>query len=410
MAVKPFDPSQTDGTTLATIEVGDLTTSGFSDGTSDEIPNLKQWSYSSDALRVGDEFCVDVPDPRGKYRDKLKPGATVKLFLSNPAVNGGAKVQKVTGRITRRRYTSADGEGTVCRITGADLGWHLTNSCGSVFFNLQNATYKRLLEKVLSGDGASWGFAGVRASNDLNRKLKQGRRGAVLEVTANLETPIAQIQIEPGEVWFDSLRTYAMRLGCLVNVSGDGYLQFFRPNYDQATTYRLEYHREDAVENVRNNVQAASLEEALEGRYSELDLVWEQVFDPEANSNGNPNAGKYQRKATATGFADEPPFLYRKTLADGETIKESQGAQRADWMLRRGYFDAWTATYTVRGHFQTKGRDASFWEADTTVDVVDDVLGLNGKFYVSAVRCRRSQGEGDVTEVTVKQPGLLQAL
>jgi prophage tail gpP-like protein len=335
---------------------------------------------------------------------------------STSSVNGGAQVQKVTGRVVRRRYGSAD-EGTVLRIVGADLGWHLLNSCAPWKFNLQKCSYETLLKKVLL-DGASWGFSGVRAGNDISRHLKLGRRGVAIQINPGVTIPIARIQVEPGEVWWDVLSLYAKRLGYLVNVSGDGYLQFFRPNYTQNTTYRLEYHRADDVDTVRNNVQAAALEETLEGRFSRVDLTWEQVFSPVANQNGDPNAGKYTASALATGsaFAYGPRFLYRRTGQDSETLSSSQGSQRADWTLRRGYFDSWTASYTVRGHYQLVtetglyGREGVFWESDTMASVVDDVLGINGKHYVSAVRCRRSMAEGDVTEITVKKPDLLHAV
>src|SRR5262249_38677575 len=156
------------------------------------------------------------------------------VFMSDPNIAGGQKVQKLVGIVVGREVISKE-DGTTLKITGADLGWHLTNNTGLIWKNLNGIKFDALLKLVID---SSWGFQGVRSSNDLNRKLKQGRAGfAASGVNTPLFSILPRIQFEPGETLADVLVRYARREKLLINVSGDGYLQIFQPNYVQPTSY-----------------------------------------------------------------------------------------------------------------------------------------------------------------------------
>jgi len=383
-----LDPYQGDGTTLATLEVA-----------GQELPNITRFSYRSDVLNLGDPFAVTLANPRGKWTGKLPVGATVKYSLTNKDANGGQKTPKLVGIITHRDVASDGGSGTVITLRGADLGWHLLNNSGPCWQPLQGITFQTMLNKVVD---SSWGFAGVRTENDTNRKLKLGRAGAKIQLAPHVTIPLQRIQIEPGESIADVLILYAKRLGLLVNVSADGYLQVFTPNYSQPSRYVLNYHDVAEPESVKNNVERARLSETCESIYTEVTCVGEVVALPVGQAGDNPNVGKFRGRFENTSAL---PFLHRLVFADSEQLSKTLADFRATWRYQRGLFDSKTITYLVRGHHQ----NGVWWESDTMADVEDSVNGLRGRFYVSAVQCNRDMESGDTTEVTLKMPDLLGA-
>jgi prophage tail gpP-like protein len=336
----------------------------------------------------------------------------VRLYLSNPLVAGGSRTLKVTGIITQREAVS-DAQGTVIRITGADLGWHLVHNDAPLWFNLRGTTLERLAtacifpHKIWSGErDPNWGFQGIRAENIQNRRLKQRLPFTPAEqlnfTLAAMNGQIVYVQVQPGQKIADLLIQYARRFGFLVGVSADGYLQFWLPK-DQLDNaqYSIAYYPSDDLGSATNNVQAAQRLDSIDGLYTDLTAVGERPFpvDVGAIKNVLPNFGKYRGR-----FRDSTllPFLRRAVFSDGDITEATKDA-RAEWRWMRGRFEAQTLTYRVRGHHQ----HGIWWESDTMCEVHDRVLGIEGDCYVSAVECRRDMQAGDVTTVTLKPPGLL---
>lgn len=392
-----------------------------------EIANLESWSYSSDILTLGDPFAVAVPDPRGKWRGKLNVGDPIDFSLSHQDVANGAKTLKVSGIITERTCTSENGRGTVIMLKCADLGYHLVHNDAPIWMNLKGIKLDKLIDACVfperrwpgKASATGWGFKGVRIGNIPNRIGKKGKkaRGVLsahaatrseqtLNSQASVLTPIAVIQAEPGEKIADLLIAHARRLGWLINVSFDGWLQIFRPDYSQNPSYTIEYHAPEDVESVRNNVQNATMTENLDSIYTEVfcvgEVVWKDVTLAAASAN-DPNAGKFKGRWHPS--PSPLPFAHRVSFTDGERTTRAQATQRAKWRYERGLFDSWTAIYEVRGH----GQNGVWWEADTMVHVNDTINGIVGNYYVQAVRCDRTMQKGDVTTVIVKRPGLLAA-
>lgn len=433
--VSPRDPRAVDGTTLATIEVA-----------GEEIPNLESFSYSSDVLALSDPFSVVVPDPRGKYKNKLRIGDSVKFYLQNGGLAASVATLKVTGVLTGREATSENGRGTVITIRGADLGWHLVQNDAPIWLNLLGATFDRLLNACIyphkvfrnkagkpSEPDPKWGFNGIRLENDRNRRLRQnprtlaqffpplpkanadskqvatgqtttGDKTAAASTLPTLLAPYLFIQTEPGQKIADLLVEYARRLGLLVNVSADGYLQTFTPNYSQSAQYRLEYHPWDDPDAVRNNVIRAGVSENAETIWTDVLVVGERVWLPledEALRKAHPNVGKFRGRYRPT--PSPLPFTHRLSMSEGEAMNTDFAETRARWKQQRGIFDSWTATYEVRGH----GQNGIWWESDAMVDVNDTVNGVVGRYYVAKVQCNRTEQAGDRTIVTVKKPDLL---
>lgn len=369
------------------------------------IVNTVAFSYSSDITQLGDPFSVVIPDPRGRYKDKFKRGQTIKLSLRNPNVEGNALTLKSLGIITDRVRT-CNASGTKIELKCADLGWHLVNCCAPYWYNLQEPTWEQLL-KDPNWIHPSWGLRGVRESNETNRllkqKLNQGRAAAAIELQSVLGS-FLHIQVEPGDKIADHLATYARRANLLLNVSCDGYIQLWRPDYNRQPLFSIELHDLSDPARNKNNVLDVTISDSIDEIYTEVNCVWEQLtpqlFANTADQNFAKDVGSFFNQYAL-------PFYRRFSWADGDIFENPDASKQALWRYNKGVFDSWQATYTVRGHWQKIAgqQRAYWWESDQMCSVNDTVNGLTGNFYIAAVRCDRDE-KGDRTIVTLRKPCL----
>jgi len=362
-------------------------------------PGIAQYTYESDVLQLGDPVSLVLPNPRGELNGKLRLGESLELYIADPEVAGGVGIRKLKGLVTSRQASASVDGGTSITLGGADLGWHLANNAAPLWFRLRGITFQRLLESVLD---RSWGFAGVRAENETNRRLKLGRAGAVQALQGSIDQLIPPIQIEPGEMIADVLILFAKRERKLINVSSDGYLQIWSPARSPRPLYSFELHR-GSLRGKRSNVLRASVAENIDGVFTDVTCVGQVVQPPSLADATNPNEGSFRGR-----FRPEPaplPFLRRFTFSDGEQLTKNQADTRARWRAERGLFDSWSYTVTVRGHSQ----NGVFYEPDTGAEVHDSVHGLDGVFYVSAVRYQGDVSAGTTTTLTLRKPNLLSA-
>jgi prophage tail gpP-like protein len=255
------------------------------------------------------------------------------------------------------------------------------------------------LRKVLD---PSWGIAGVRAENDTNRALKLGRAGVVQSISGSIDSIIPPIQIEPGEMIADVLILYAKRERKLVNVSSDGYLQFWAPKKTDQPLYKFDLHPSDDARHTSNNIERVTLSEAIDGLFTEVICVGTVVRPPENGDPRDPNEGHFRGTYRAPATL---PFVHRFTFADGDQLVKAMANDRARWKAERGLFDSWQYVIQVKGHSQ----NGVFYEPDNFAEVDDAVNGVQGVLYVSAVRYARDLRSGQTTTLTLRKPGLLGA-
>lgn len=396
--VSPYDG---DDTTLVSVTINGI-----------ESDLIEKYCYDSDILQLGDPFSVTLPDPHERWTD-VQPGDPIQLNMASPLVSG-RKVQKMTGIVTQVMRSVDKEGGTVVNIAGADLGWHLVNSDAPI--------WKRLHSGMLFGDpndmtkglvgllvDPSWGFKGFRIENDTNIRIKMG--GGFTRAVRNLgegdKPPI--VQIEPGDKPADIMIQYAKLINRLINVSGDGYLQLFQPNYSSQVAYRFYNYRTDPDRRRLNNVKQATHTKRLDGLYSKGLCVGTRVLPrTEGVDPNDPNKDSY------FGVYEPNPspisFKRLKAFADSDRIGQAAVDARAKWAVQRALFEASSYEIVVRGHSQ----NGNFYEADTLCEVYDEFcgIGIDGTTplrYISSVQYNRTKQEGPTTKLSINEVGLLAA-
>lgn len=416
--VPSASPYQTDATTRVSIWVD-----GF------EQLYVEDYSIDQDILSIGDPFRIRIPNIDGMHSSRLLPsgdggvrflpGALCKIFMSSQKVENTGDVQKLLGRVTSVDYQCDRQSGSTITIAGADIGWHL-RECHAPFWTQVpgGISFSNLVDRVIPpATFAAWGFQGIRYNNLENTKICQGRAGVERRIArdeAAGRTKIFPMQIEPGQCAADILIEFARRAHNLVNVSQDGYLQFYQPNDsvagprqpgDPGTDYKIRLYKSTSASRNQGNVQTAKVTRSLDGVYTKTTCIGTVTQSTRLVTGqvDTPNRTRFAESYTPpTPPLDWPrPFYF----SDGDQLTHAMAKSRAEWKWKRGKFDSLVAEYTVSGHTQ----NGLFWMPDTCVDVLDEINGLNGIYYISAVNYSRSQQGGTTTKLTIHEAGVLAA-
>lgn len=365
----------------------------------EEVRDIEEYVFNSDVLSLGDPASVVVGNANGNWTGKLLKGQTFELYMADPGVSGGQRTRRMKGRVIKRSSSTTKDRGRTISLGAADLGWHLQRTPGPLWYKTRGKTWDQMLRDLLD---PSWGFEGVSASNLLNRRLNQGRSGQVAAINQVYKAVPPPFQFEAGETIASKIIQYATRERRLLNVSADGTLQLWAPDYDQEVSYK--FYLYDDSRRTKTNIKRATLDEDLEGDYTKVTCVGQIVNIAKSNPDEwNPNAGK-----TRGSYTPEPgtiDFERHLTFSDGDQVTAEMCAKRARWMYERGQFDAWTYTIEVSGHVQ----NGLFYAPDTMAYVEDTDNGVEGKFYVSSVKYSRKKDQGSVTQLVLKKPNLLSA-
>jgi len=380
----------------------------------------KDFAWESNIMVLADQWSVTVPCPNGKAlgtdgqwvpaHEAFKEGARVKFYVRDPDVRGNVLLCKLVGRLVTIDDSEDPQGGYVVRLSGYDLGWHLTTGHGRVFTNLRGVKWQTFLQTNVLNDAFGWGFAGIRPNNILNKNFRLGRAAIVAAQSPTIGAVQPRFQIDVGQSLGPLLIEFAKREKYLLNVSADGYLQFFKPDYTQETLYSFSHRlRSDELGSEFNNVRGAKLRRSADDLYTRVEC-WSTVTRPPAISDSeDPNEGRYHGTYQDLGTL---PFFRAFTFSDGEQIGQAKVDARAKWRWQRGIFDSWEYTFTVKGISQ----NGVPYEPDTMCEIVDEVRGLNGRYYISSVRYSRKLAKagldgqaGTTCQITIKKPGFLGA-
>ena len=386
----------------------------------------RDFAYEDDILTLSDQFSVTVPCPEGKATALdgrrypvawFKEGALVELREVDPAVEGGAKLPKLKGRLINIADTNDDKQGFTLALSGYDLGWHLTTGHGEVLQNYRGVKWDTWLNRVVLNAANRWGFSGVRLGNLENVRTKIGARAALeaAKFAGSKDKPSPgaiqpRFQIEVGQSVGPLIIETAKWERRLVNVSADGWLQIYSPRTSaSAPLYSFEHHAADVDRaQPRNNVLKSSLRRTAEG-LNTITQCWTTIVRRPPNADTtDPNFGRYEGQYVDAGLL---PFTRRMTFSDANQMGKARAQKRAKWAHDRGRFDSWEYTFTTTGHSQ----NGIPFVSDTIASLNDTVRGIRGVFYVQRVKPLRRMVPGGINaggttaEITLRLPDLLGA-
>ncbi len=378
----------------------------------DSVP-IKEFSITDDVMNISDCAAFTIANDDGSMSTRFQCGQKITIDLGDDDVAGGIWIRSFTGLITAiDDYTDLHG-GSNLMITAYDFGWFLTSCHANPFsrngkHRIQlrgNKTLKDLITLLID---PTWGFAETAFNNDTNRTLKNGRAEIAINFQPQLGAILPLIQIEPGMTPFDLLQRYASREGLLMNVSAEGSLVCFRPNYIQPPLYELQFHgTNDSASNKNNVIGRPTLRQSIDGIYTEVQCWSSVVIPPAVQNTENRNEGTTHRTYTPT----DPllSFTRRHVFSDGEAVSKTLLNNRTLWKYQSGLFNSWTYECDFAGlsqgsTFPNLAHGASFFVSDTMISINDSWRGITGGFYVQSVRRSLTLSEGARTHLVIRKP------
>ena len=376
----------------------------------EEIQGIRTFSYVQDVMQLANPFSAEIPDPDSKWSKVVTRGAKAEVYLSNPDVNNGRQNLKLTGRVREVEQGTRAGTGRVLRVTGADLGYHLTRDSGPLGFALSRTTYKKLLQALIDD---SWGFRGVRFgdANSLNRQILLGRKQKLLQYTAPNEVPLQYIGIEPGETASAILTDVARFSAKLLTVSADGYLQAWNPDYNRTPAYEFEYHGIDEKDRSLNNIEEVSISSSADTLATDITCVGEILLQLSLPHPDDPHPGR------KIGSAHNPallPYISRETYTDTEQFSAKYCQANAEWKMKMNIFNSWAYKCSSPYHHQR----GTWFAADMIVSLLDTVnhddssgvvRGISGRYWIPRVELHWDKDKGGGTSFMIRHKDLLSA-
>jgi prophage tail gpP-like protein len=342
--------------------------------------------------------------------DYLRRGAPVEIYIDV----GEVEQLRLTGRIEGRDH-EYDKSSHSLTITGMDRARDLqvssaplgTEVAGRQFIDvvkdlidpwgykciLSNeldralACYKPNFKALLKGSTSAEYYKYIEAqqrSGAGNTSFKAACKAKGIPIPPYVHDGIvkkaADAKVKPDETIWRFITRIANKGEAIAWMSPSGHLVISRPQYEQDPQYILSRRPNVPKE---NNVKRASERQKL-GEVPTALAVYGKIR----------KKGKKREPYTAQEFSEfvsyardnyglvRPVFLRAKDARDGDEIKK-----QARYALKGREMAARTYTYTVAGHSQG-GR---VWTPDTTVQVVDEVFGVNEVMYIASVTMRRGR-------------------
>jgi len=320
---------------------------------------------------------------------KYPPGTPYQLFIGD--------VLQQTGQVDDIEVEGSASGATVT-LTGRDALAPLLDACVTADRSFTNSTYADLVRTVLA-QVLQRPYV-LELTNERNRSQQAG--AAVRQSKSPLDplgTPTGAakarpIQAKVGERWYAFVRKQLDRAGLFLFAGADGKFILTSPNADQPPTARIVRRRGQNRNEV--NVLSYRYRNATSPRYDSA-LVY--------GRGGGRKAGRQKTSAT---FRDEEMAGYGfparpLVLRDAHVATAAQAEALARRKIAEARRAGWNLSYRLSGHTvpSLDGTKKVVWTVDTTVEVIDDELGIRGVFWVESVEFSRAP---TVTTVNLMRP------
>jgi prophage tail gpP-like protein len=360
-----------------------------------EVGIVEHYEVQSSVLEQPSTFALALghSDVAADVLKKYPPRTPFELLVAG-------KVQHV-GRLDGVEVRGD--EGTTIDFHGRDGLAALHDTYVGAETSLAHSSYLDLVEHALEACGFKDHTVLFTAATD--RVARGGVKPALTRAKTATEvvveehakkTLVQTAQSQLGETYLDFVRRYLDRAGLFLwALSSPNSFMLGQPNVTQPPVSRLV--RSRAGSNARlemyRNLGAPP-------RYATCMVV------------GRSGGKKYGRTRIRRGFEDAEMAAWGYTntlvLRDVGVANEAQAEMHARRKLAEGRRHGWMLSYTVEGHtfVPLGGGDRRVWIPDTTVQVQDDLLGLNATYWIESVSWRRGdEGQGTTTTLALMRPG-----
>jgi len=340
-----------------------------------ELSNWLSYEIDGNILVAADAFSMTVGSPTPENFSTILEGDRCQIF-----VDGHSQMKGVIDDVGLR-YNKTESAMT---IRGRSLAAYLVD-CSAPTTGYDEISLLDLATNVCS----TWNIP-VRAHPD----AKQAIAAAEAEEFGTLP----RTQPEPGETCWDFLNRYAKNQGLMMWMSIDGALVISKPNYSQAPTFSLHHHL-TAPRNLKNNILRGDVIRGMADRYSHITVKAQRQAEDEISGE---EAAGIEYTATDDELVDRGisrPLI----LTDYEITNIAQARRRAEHEVALRRAKGTRIQYKVPWH----GTGQAVYGYDMTVDLDDELSGLNGTYYILGRKLRGNKYEGTSTSITLCERGAL---
>jgi prophage tail gpP-like protein len=408
-----------------------------------EVSTWVSYRLDSDLMTPADGFAcaVDVPpaDIDG-VRSQLALGSRAELWLDRVLSDGRRRRSlQMVGYITKRRMKQGR-DGTELTVSGTDIAGILVkaNAPPGLLVDNENTGFLSLVRRLVE----QWDIE-VIADESLERSIRTGERrsrrasrmarreareqgvsperysraavararaeGRPLDEALGVEsagganfaggmTPseIERLQIrearpQPNESVWEYIDRHARRFGVMPWMTADGKLVIGAPNFGQEPTFRI-VRRRRPISSDPNNVMDGALEQ-------DLSKSWSTVVVYGRGSSPDGTRGRVRSLVLNPEWA--APFEMPRYVHDRGVRSSDDATRRGSRELSEGRLAEVTLSYTMDGH----GQGDVLWAQNTTAYVLDEVLGIDGVYYIASRRFEGDRNTGTRTRLTLIQLG-----
>jgi prophage tail gpP-like protein len=389
-------------------------------------------------LGVGTSSSSEMHKNLDRARKALKPGALIKFYVSH----AGKMALQGTGLADARQISNSYESGTDLVVQGRDLASPLVDSAADLdLFRKAQAKAKggqvRLIDLATLAV-EPWASLGIKVSADaigarnvragyassknpertrqdlarslgipsakISDKIMDGLNNGTIDpvklltgtgkgrgLSASVEAAqIYQLKVkdaatQAGETVWELLSRHARRLGAMLRMGPNGELLIAAIDYNQPARYTLKRQFQRPNE---NNILSGGGRLDTARVYSTVRVV---------SRGKNTTGGKrFKLDVTVDDFNESDtsvPFQKVLLVHDDSLRTVDEASNRAAAELAKCRQGAYVLTYTLRGF----GSDGNVFATDTIANVIDDVEGISGEYYVIGRTFERSEGAGPST-------------
>lgn len=235
---------------------------------------------------------------------------------------------------------------------------------------------------ILLTDTGGGPISALTPDDEIVQTTVRARRGHASGMTGSDVEHLTVAEAKPavGETCWDFIDRHCRRLGVLPWVSADGKLILSSPDYDQDPRWRIRR----TLNGRESNVLAGGVVEDFGALASEVTVY---------GRTGGSDATRSPFHATETNARQ--PFYRPVVLNDPSVRSTEEATRRARRELNRQNEQAFVLEYDLHGH----GQGDYVFAIDTVADVLDEHIGVEGLFYVTARTFRGSRQNGRTTRL-----------